>query len=187
MEPSLIGSASAKISMGLRFLGAASSDMSCEPNSCAPASDSPGGDDRARREDRPARRLGRDAQVRRPGGPGHGEGGVAGRMAQQAEGDGLVPLDRPQLVGPALVQGRQRRRDEVALPRGQDDDLGLLGPRAGRVQYDELVPGRAAGRPSPRATRPGGSTPCCRPAPDRCRARPPRRRRQRRWRRRCRP
>src|SRR6202044_1345355 len=109
MEPSLIGSASAKISMGLRLLGASSSDMRSEPNSCALASDSPGGDDRAGGEDGPAGRLGRDAQVRGSGGPGHGEGGLSRRTAQQAEGDRLIPLDRPQLVRPALTQGGEGR------------------------------------------------------------------------------
>src|SRR5271163_2444797 len=104
MEPSLIGSASAKISMGLRFLGASSLDMTSEPNSCALASDSPAGVDRAGGEDGPAGRFGRDTQVRRPGGSGHGEGGLFRRTTQQAQGDGLVPLDRPQLVRPALAQ-----------------------------------------------------------------------------------
>src|ERR1700679_3490225 len=112
MEPSLIGPASAKISMGLRFLGASSLDMTSEPNSCAQASDSPAGDDRAGGEDGPAGRLGRDTQG---GGSGHGEGGLPRRTTQQAKGDGLVPFDRPQLVRPALVQRRQRRRDQVAL------------------------------------------------------------------------
>ena len=112
MEPSLTGSASAPISIGRRFFGASSSAMRCEPNSRGAvvrrsrvATIGPVGTDGAARGSAVMLRC--EGRVE----PAMVKAAWRGDAPEQAERDRLVPLDRPQLVGPAAP--RDGRCDET--------------------------------------------------------------------------
>ena len=94
---------------------------------------------------------------------------------------GSFPIDPPQLVGLAGAQLGHGRRDQVARPSGQHHELRQLGTCEAVSRVTSRCPG-ARRRPSTASSvlpRPGAPRPCCRPAPTRCPARRPRRRRPR--------
>ena len=116
MEPSLIGSASAPISMGRRFLG--SSDMGGEANSWVEGQTVPVATMEAVGTTEPP--AGSAVMLSCMGwtDPAMVKRGLLRRRAEQAQRDRLVAHDPPELVGAARVQLGQVGRDQEAPPVG---------------------------------------------------------------------
>ena len=111
--------------------------------------------------------------------PGHGERGLLGRRAEQAQRDRLIAHDPPQLVRAAPSAARAGGTRPGSPARRAPPRTGPAARWVVDVEVDHLVTratqgGRHRAR-SPGGRLPaGGSRPCGRPGPARCRGRRPR-------------